>query len=273
MIKKSFVIVAIIALFNVSGMQVFPSQGEDVVTPIFGMQILPEMISESEYGKLTFTSVSVPIFEEGTVAHSCVLYVENQLKQTSKEPHTIASFKIIDNFCEQMDFLFFKERKHRPQPVIECEQCREFKDFWYSIYVSIRARLFELDKVEDYGLASFFCKLPFLKLYCPLFKYNDEDVPIDILPAAGYYLTTLYEHLDGETSEDCFPGTYHRVLMKKIEDSDMPKKNIVSWAFTEAFADEQAQASMREHPILLFGFFPPEPVLLRVEECLDEAGR
>lgn len=229
---------------------------------VFGTEVLPETTIESKYGKLTFTAISVPYFAKGTDAYDCVLYVRDKLKQISSDPLAIASFQIMSDFCKNMSPLWLQGEQFFDPATELCANCEEFKEFWYATYISLRSRLFERGMLEDYGIGYFFGRPPFLRLFCPLFRYNNCEVSNSVLLAVGYYLESLYEYSEGVRSNSFLPADYRRVLMEKIDKTPKLFMNVLAWVFEQASKDMEAQNEMQSQQLLLFGFFPPDPIVL-----------
>lgn len=233
---------------------------------IFGMTILPEIETDSEYGKLIFTTVSVPIYERETTAYNCILYVEEKLRKIAIKPHSIASFHIMNDFCDEMSTFLSYGTKNVSQTVETCANCQEFMEFWYSIWVSLRSRLFELGLIRDFGIGNYFGKIPYLNIFSSLFVFNDKKVSNEELFATGFCLEILYNYHKGIRSNSFLPITLSYKQMKNIEEQPIPEKNILSWSFNQGFKNKDVQNKMHDCNLILFGFFPPQPIILSEKE-------
>lgn len=234
---------------------------------IFGMTVLPEIEIESEYGKLTFTTVSVPMYERETTVYNCILCVEEKLRQIAMKPHSISSFHIMDYFCEELSSFQWGDMKNASQTTESCMDCQEFLEFWYSISVSLRSRLFELGLIRDFGVGHYFGKIPYLNIFSSLFVFNDKKVSNGELFAAGFCLEILHKFNNGLHSNDFLPSTLHYKQMKQIEEQQsIPEKNIMSWSFNQGSKNKDVQNEINDCTLMLFGFFPPKTIILSEEE-------
>ena len=187
---------------------------------LFGQEILPESIFESEYGKLTLKGVVVPDFSSDEIGAACLKKEFDNIKSFIEE-NDLSKKGIITSKIFENEFSWDDTYS---------EKSETFSEFIRLLKASILARLFETGYSLNNQLCREFGYEQYACLSSGMVCYNDSPVIQPFSCAGGIYAYCLKYVLN----QDIFCPPDYIDLRDEIINEGIPTNNYLSWAFSQA---------------------------------------
>ncbi len=128
----------------------------------------------------------------------------------------------------------------------------EARKFPMSVYLSICARLYEEGLIDAYWLPEYFCNSRWQPVARELFTYKGKAISEGHMYAVGIYLSVIGQYKDMKIEPRYVSPLYRKALKAAQSEYVWPQKNLLSWAFRQAYNDKETQKIALEVKPLLF---------------------